>query len=140
MLPVYIRTGNLSRDAVTAILIQVKTGDHFKCKIVNFCFDEMDPSLLVFSEGQLPWPILRVVFALGSHEAGILFRSPRPRGSELEQDDADDSDSDNDHFQGDFTPFDIWCAGLSPDTFKDIGGDLTAYKVLLDRFASVSYR
>jgi len=29
--------------------------------------------------------------------------------------------------------FDIWCAGLSPDTFKDIGGDLAAYKVLLDR-------
>ena len=60
-------------------------------------------------------------------------RSPRPRGSELEHDDADDSDSDNDHFQGDFTSFDIWCAGLSPNTFKDIGGDLAAYNVLLDR-------
>jgi hypothetical protein len=35
--------------------------------------------------------------------------------------------------QGDFTSFDIWCAGLSADTFKDIGGDLAAYKVLLDR-------
>jgi hypothetical protein len=45
----------------------------------------------------------------------------------------DDSDDDNNDCQGDFTSFDIWCAGLSPDTFKDIGGDLAAYKVLLDR-------
>jgi hypothetical protein len=57
----------------------------------------------------------------------ILFRSLLPRGSESERDGSDDSD------QGDFTSFDIWCAGLSPNTFKDIGGDLDAYKVLLDR-------
>ena len=131
VLPVCIRTGNLARDTVTAIIIQVKTSDHFQCSIDNFCFDGMDPSLLVFSEGQSPRPIIRVVFALGSHEAGILFRSPPPRCSE--HDDSEDSDNDNDHCEGDFTSFDIWCAGLSPDTFKDIGGDLAAYKVLLDR-------
>ena len=32
-----------------------------------------------------------------------------------------------------FTSFNIWCVGLSPDMFKDIGGDLAAYKLLLDR-------
>ena len=130
VLPICVRKGKLSRDTVTAILIQVKTNDRFQCKIDNFCFDEMDPFLLVFSEGQSPRPIIRVVFALGSHEAGILFRSLTPRGSEPEQDDSDD---DNNPCQGDFTSFDIWCAGLSANTFKDIGGDLAAYKVLLDR-------
>jgi hypothetical protein len=154
VLPVCLAKGNLSRDTVTAILIQVKTSDLFQCSINNFCFDEMDPSLLVFSEGQSPRPIIRVVLALGSHEAGILIRSPRDsesehRGSDSdrhngsdsehldgldsEHDCSDDSDDDKSNYQGDFTSFDIWCAGLSPDTFKDIGGDLAAYKVLLDR-------
>jgi hypothetical protein len=138
VLPVCVAKGNLSRDTVTAILIQVKTSNCFQCSINNFCFDEMDPSLLVFSEGQSPRPIIRVVFALGSHEAGILIRGPRDSesghdGSESEHGSLDDSDDDNNDCQGDFTSFDIWCAGLSPDTFKDIGGDLAAYKVLLDR-------
>jgi hypothetical protein len=133
VLPVCITEGNLSRDTVTAILIQVKTSDRFQCNIDNFCFDEMDPSSLVFSEGQSPRPIIRVVFALGSHEAGILFRSLLPRGLGSEHDNSDDLDTDNNNFPGDFTSFDIWCAGLSPNTFKDIGGDLAAYNVLLDR-------
>ena len=133
VLPVCVTKGNLSRDTVTAILIRVKTSDRFQCKIDNWCFDEMDPSFLVFSEGQLPRPIIRVVFALGSHEAGILFRSLLPRGSESEHDVSDVSDNDNNDCQGDFTSFDIWCAGLSANTFKDIGGDLAAYKALLDR-------
>ncbi len=126
VLPLCVREGNLSRDTVSAILIQVKTSDSFQCRINKFCFDEMEPSLLVFPEGQPPRPIIRIVFALGSHEAGVLFRS-LPRDSESEDDDSDDSDDE------DYTSFDIWCAGLSPDTFKDIDGDLAAYKILLDR-------
>jgi hypothetical protein len=102
LLPVCVTKGNLSRDTVTAILIQVKTSDRFQCNIDDFCFDEMDPSLLVFSRGQSPRPIIRAVFALGSHEAGILFRSLLPRGSESEHDDSGDSD-DNDNCQGDLT-------------------------------------
>jgi hypothetical protein len=137
VLPVCVAKGNLSRDTVTAILIQVKTSDLFQCSINNTCFNEMDPSLGVFSEGQSPRPIIRVVFALGSHEAGILIRGPRDSESGHDGSDSghgsDDSDDDNSDCQGDFTSFDIWCAGLSPDTFKDIGGDLAAYKVLLDR-------
>jgi len=95
----------------------------------------MDSSLLVFSEGQSPRPIIRVVFVLGSHEleAGILFRSLLPCGSESEHDDSDNSDNDNNNCQSDFTSFDIWCAALSPNTFKDIGGDLAAYNLVLDR-------
>jgi hypothetical protein len=54
----------------------------------------------------------------------VGFRSLLPRDSESEYDDSDDSDNDNNNCQGDFTSFDVWCAGLSPNTFKDIGGDL----------------
>jgi hypothetical protein len=71
VLPVCVAKGNLSRDTVTAILIQVKTSDCFQCSIINPCFDEMDPFFGVFSEGQSPRPIIRVIFALGSHEAGF---------------------------------------------------------------------
>ena len=84
---VCVAKGNLSRDTVTVILILVKTSDRFQCSIDNFCFDEMDPSLLLFSEGQSPRSIIRVVLALGSHEAGILFRSLRPLS---EHDNSDD--------------------------------------------------
>lgn len=38
VLPVCVTKGTLSRDAVTAILIQVKTSDRFQCRIDNICF------------------------------------------------------------------------------------------------------
>src|SRR6266849_789386 len=50
-----------------------------------------------------------------------LFRSLPP------PDDSGDSDNDNNNCQGDYTSFDIRCAGLSPNTFTDIGGDLATY-------------
>jgi hypothetical protein len=31
-----------------------------------------------------------------------------------------------------FTCFDIWCVGLGPDTFNNLGDDLDSYKLLLD--------
>jgi hypothetical protein len=34
---------------------------------------------------------------------------------------------------GRFTAYDVWCVGLSPETFKDIGDDLTSYHALLQR-------
>jgi hypothetical protein len=42
VLPVCIRTGNLSRDTVTAILIQVKNAKEYD-KIDKTLFDGMDP-------------------------------------------------------------------------------------------------
>ncbi|SRR6266849_4427021 len=61
-----------------------------------------------------PKPVIRLVLALSSPEAGIIFPE---RASHLNS----------------FTAFDIWLAGLSTDTFQHIGGDLKSYEALLER-------
>ncbi|KAI0248401.1 hypothetical protein BJV78DRAFT_1363568 [Lactifluus subvellereus] len=118
VLPVCVTTGNLSRNTVTAILIQVKNAECFGCDVDETSFDEMDPFRVgLFSDDQLPRPVIRVVFALASGKAGVLL----PR-------------YDDHHAADSFTVFDIWCAGLSPDTFKCIGDDdLAPYQFLLER-------
>ncbi len=37
------------------------------------------------------------------------------------------------HYLDEFTTFDIWFAGLSDQTFRQIGGDLEPYNALLER-------
>ena len=62
------------------------------------------------------------MFALASAnlKAGVLFPTPPQREH---------------HHTNEFTSssFDIWCAGLSADTFGLIGDDLAPYKEMLDR-------
>ena len=71
----------------------------------------------LFSGDQLPRPVIRVVFALASGKAGVLFPT-------TDRHTAADS----------FTAFDIWCAGLSPDTFRCISDDdLAPYRFFLER-------
>jgi hypothetical protein len=120
VLPVCVRGGNLSRNTVTAILIQVKNAKRFGCKINGTLFDNMDPfqvGLFSNSDDQTLRPVIRVVFALASHKKDVLFPTMRQR---------------NHHHVDQFTAFDIWCAGLSTDTFKGIG-DLAPYQLLLER-------
>jgi hypothetical protein len=119
VLPVCATKGNLSRDSVTAILIQVKNAKPIGCSIDKTIFDEMDPlSVGLFDNGSQK-PVIRMVFALASPTPSVLFpaiceyTSTRSGGVSK------------------FTAFDIWCAGLS--SFKNIGDDLTSYQFLLDR-------
>ena len=71
----------LSRDSVTAILIQVKNAEKFQLSIDKTLFDAMDPiGLGLFPKdpntGRLkvvPKPVIRIVFALASSEAGVEF-------------------------------------------------------------------
>ncbi len=119
VLPVCSTKGNLSRDSVTAILIQVKNAKRFGCSINKTIFDGMDPlSVGLFDEGSQK-PVIRMVFALASPQSGIRFpvkrNYPKTRSGGASE----------------FTAFDIWCAGLS--SFKNIGDDLTSYQFLLDR-------
>jgi hypothetical protein len=63
-------------------------------------------------------PVIRLVFALASPEPAVVFRT-RPAYKH--------------HFE-EFTTFDIWLAGLSNKTFKQIkDADLEHYKTLLER-------
>jgi hypothetical protein len=118
ILPVCRMHGNLSRQTITAIYIQVKNAKSYTLKIKNPLFDAMDPFTLgLHNDNPLgPLPIIRLVFALGSPRAGVSFRPPcRTTNGD------------------DFTTFDIWCAGLSTETFRQIGDDLESYRILLDR-------
>jgi hypothetical protein len=113
----------LSSDSVTAVLIQVKNTERFKKNIQETSFDFMSPiGLSIFPEDGpsttvAPKPVIRLVFALASPEAGVVFRERVEHKSHPDL----------------FTTFDIWLAGLSTDTFGQIGGDLAAYQTLLER-------
>jgi hypothetical protein len=121
VLPVCVRGGCLGPKNVTAILIQVKNSKRYGHKIDKTLFNAMDPfSIGLFPsphpDNLPPKPIIRMVFALAlDEECGVLF----PSTPMLQQ-------RDN------FTAFDIWCAGLSSDTFRHIGDDLASYRRLLE--------
>ncbi len=121
VLPVCAREGNLSGDSVTAIIIQVKNAKRHGNNIDKTIFDGMDPFKvgLFNPESQKQKPVIRMVFALASPTPSILFPSRRTYTG---------TRSDG---AGDFTAWDIWCAGLL--SFKNIGDDLTSYERLLER-------
>jgi hypothetical protein len=111
----------LSRDSVTAILVQVKNADKYQFKIHESLFDAMDPiGLGLFPEKLkvVPKPVICIVFALAAVDAGVDFPNTRQR---------------DDHHNDKLTAFDVWCAGLGDNTFKDIDADLASYRLLLER-------
>jgi hypothetical protein len=119
VLPACRTKGLLSRDNVTAVLIQVKNVERVGDYINESSFDEMDPfSVGLFSDEQEPRPVIRMVLDLGCTTPGVLFPTAREH---------DRSTSDR------FTSFDIWCAGLSEETYKDVEDDLASYQSLLRR-------
>ncbi|KAI0299888.1 hypothetical protein BC826DRAFT_716613 [Russula brevipes] len=115
VLPVCVRGERLGPKTVTAVLIQVKNSEHYGHNIDETLFGAMDRcSVGLFPDNWPARPIIRMVFALGSDEPGVLFPIS----------------TDQPH---DFTAFDVWCAGLSSATFNHIGGDEGSYKLLLQR-------
>jgi hypothetical protein len=118
VLPICDPSGKLSPRNVTAILVQVKNDKTFKREPKKTLFDAMDPfEVELFSKGDSPLPVIRMVFALASDEPGVSF-APVPERR---------------HHGGRFTAYDIWCAGLSRDTFNGIDPDVDSYKKLLTR-------
>jgi len=116
-------SGNvLSRRTVTAILIQVKNDMHFGEKAHGNLFDGMNPfDIGLFDEQRgKPLPVIRMVFALASKVSAT-----KPQGSERS--------SPRTHKSSLFTSYDVWCAGISPETFTFIQDDAPAYRKLLDR-------
>jgi hypothetical protein len=106
----------LTWTGVTAIYIQVKNAEGYNLDVDNTLFAGMDPYKLgLFSNS--PWPIIRMVFALGSSQAGVCIPSCNQEPHHLHN----------------FTSFDIWCAGLSKDMFQQIGKDIDSYWTLLGR-------
>ena len=114
---------------VTAILVQVKNDASFKDSLCIPLFTVMNPfKIKLFSKNEgkgseLP-PVLRIVFALASQKPIVtapsvpMRKSPRDKISNSA-----------------FTAFDLWIAGVSPESFGVIpDGDTHAtYKLLVDR-------
>ena len=73
VLPVCSTKGNLSRDTVAAILIQVKNAKRIGCSIDKAIFDGMDPLSLGLFDKDSRKPVIRMVFALASSPPGVLF-------------------------------------------------------------------
>ncbi|KAM6503962.1 hypothetical protein JOM56_000905 [Amanita muscaria] len=111
-------TKPLFHDNMSAVLIQVKNDKSYGSNIAKTLFDHLNPfGLGLFPQGQSK-PVIRVVFALASDEVGVTFPPARTVV----------------HHSDTFTTFDIWCAGISAETFKQIDeGDLDPYQFLLDR-------
>lgn len=117
VIPVCKKDAKLSRHTVTAILVQVKNDITFSNKVDATLFHGMNPfDVGLFSKGDTALPVVRMVFALASDIGGVEI--PRPGLK---------------HHPSKYTVFDIWCAGVSEDTFRDIGSDLFHYKSLLLR-------
>jgi len=115
VIPICEKQIQLSRQNISAILVQVKNNKSFTAHIKIPTFTKMDPPKLIFP-GATPLPVIRMVFALASNTARAHSPVVGIR---------------NKRFASSFTAYDIWCAGLSPETFRDMGPDLEAYKILL---------
>jgi hypothetical protein len=165
ILPVCDIKKKLGPDSVTAIIIQVKNAKDYKAALQKELFDAMDSVVKSVIFTKLPEPgvdcdpdsdsdcdpdsdsdqtpaepkkkkrkvetpelakakpkaIIRVVFALASSEPAVVFKD-RPMKRH--------------NFDG-FTAFDIWLAGLSDKTFKQIQDeDMKHYESLLERSLS----
>jgi len=151
VLPLCLKTGNISGNNVSAILIQVKNAKQYGRTIDKRLFDAMDPvSVGLFDDNTSQRPIIRMVFALAAPD------EDKDEG----KDEGKDEDDESAHpkkkrpktdavslplpraphsARGDngLTTFDIWCAGLSKKTFRGNPDDLTSYKVVLDRLLQV---
>jgi len=122
VLPVCFKGNTLGRDNMTAILIQVKNDERYRKDVSGDLFEHMDPfDVGLFSNGDEPLPVIRMVFALGSDKCGITFPSQEKCG-----------------LGGRFTSYDVWCAGLSPSTFACIGEDESSYQAVLKRSIQAS--
>jgi len=147
VLPLHRTTQNLGPDSMTAIVAQLKNATGYNATPTPLLFDEMDSVLksTIFSrvdsdsqekpntpvQAEPPKkkqkvtqpkmvdskPVIRLVFALASPEPAVIFRT-RPEKQPYSDGDA----------------FDIWLAGVSCETFRQIQkGDLQSYQTLLER-------
>ncbi|KAI0309147.1 hypothetical protein OF83DRAFT_1089269, partial [Amylostereum chailletii] len=149
LIPILLGT-TLDLSQVSAILIQVKNDKSYGTTIEDFIFEGMDPFTLGLfprsnprkkgsksrqssrapkgalrppatdsTHSELP-PVIRLAFALASSDAAVLSSEPDLVGSK-------------------FTAYDIWCAGISPDTFGPVQWpQMQTYEALLLRSRNIT--
>ncbi|KAI0757935.1 hypothetical protein C8Q74DRAFT_1389855, partial [Fomes fomentarius] len=98
-----LRGSELLEENVSAILVQVKNSRTFADKIKPKVFAAMDPFDCDVFDSQ-PLPIIRMVFALASKQSVVKVRPAPTRKSGRAP-------------SATFTAYDIWCAGVTVQTF-----------------------
>lgn len=118
--------GRLEPQNVSAILIQVKNDRHFESQ--NSCnplFNAMDPFAvkLFTEEDRSTKPVIRMVFTLSSRSSEVALVPPSNPTSPSSR----------------YTAYDIWCRGLTHNTFQVIEAkDVNIYQDLLSRSHKIS--
>lgn len=80
LLPVLYNDGRLSRENMTAILIQVKNDAVFGYNVNQLLFDAMNPfDIEVFSDMAKTTPVIRLVFALAATRSPSHIGKPLPK-------------------------------------------------------------
>lgn len=78
VVPVCDTERKLSRNTMTAIIVQAKNSGEYGLEIDETLVDRMSPIKLgLFPDDVTPKPVMRIIFALASREAGVTF----PRGT-----------------------------------------------------------
>ncbi|KAI0758124.1 hypothetical protein C8Q74DRAFT_301245 [Fomes fomentarius] len=98
-----LRGTELLEENVSAILVQVKNSRTFAGEIKPSVFAAMDPFDCDVFDSQ-PLPIVRMVFALASKQSVAKVRPASTRTSDRAP-------------SATFTAYDIWCAGVTAQTF-----------------------
>ncbi|EPQ56924.1 hypothetical protein GLOTRDRAFT_137401 [Gloeophyllum trabeum ATCC 11539] len=112
VIPFLFHDTTIQATNVSAVLITVKNDHAFGTEVWEHHFACMDPfDFELFSEDEAPLPVIRMAFCLGSRRSGITIVAPSP-----ENDGSPEPPSQ-------YTAYDIWCAGLSPETFPAIEKD-----------------
>ncbi|TFK53301.1 hypothetical protein OE88DRAFT_1724200 [Heliocybe sulcata] len=105
VIPFLFRDTTIQAMNVSAILVQVTNVPSFTNKMRGTLLNLINPSLAgLFSRGASPLPVIRMVFSLGSPRPAVMTVGPRARGPRPKG----------------YTAYDIWCAGVSPETFAVI--------------------
>lgn len=132
VIPFMYVDGQLGRQNISAVFIQVKNDTKFNAQPNLFLFDMMNPFFLRFfdMDEKKPLPVIRIVFALASDESTVkvigpdVKRPPRHAKDEAQRALATRRSPP-------YTAFDIWCAKACGDTFAVIQGNDNTYEKLL---------
>ncbi|KAI0259412.1 hypothetical protein BC834DRAFT_906310 [Gloeopeniophorella convolvens] len=110
----------LSRKTVSAIFIQVKNDHTFGPTTDYTLLHAIDPfTIEVYKGEETPLPCIRMVFALASKASAVHIVKPADRTTSRSS--------------KRFTAYDMWFAGIWPETFPIVGNEREEYQVILQR-------
>jgi hypothetical protein len=121
VIPIVIdKDKSLTKENVTALLLQSKNDVSYSTNVFPSLFHIMDPyALCIFDRStENPPPVIRMVYALASKESGVCVVKPPVRKALPRA--AKEKAAKTKLNKYAYTSFDIWCAQASSKTFRAI--------------------